>query len=202
MCDRLEQFAGAVCQEQLSFVRKPVTEDSQQAARPVDEAVLARGVTMRTVFVESVRRDPTTMMYARWLDGTGAEVRTSPVLPLRMVVYDRRVAVLPSDPDDSAKGAIVLRGTGIIVALVALFEQVWSTADPVCAQVRVDEDGLRPTEQELLRQLAEGATDEAAARRLGVSLRTVRRIMGKITERLGARGRFQTAVRAMERGWL
>lgn len=128
---------------------------------------------LRTVFVESVRSDSTTMVYARRLDGTGAEVRTAPVLPLRMIVYDRRVAVLPSDPDDSAKGAIVLRGTGVIVALVALFEQVWSTADPVCEQVRADEDGLRPAEQELLRQLAAGATDEAAARRPGVFLRTV-----------------------------
>src|SRR5699024_11290637 len=62
--DRLEQFAGTVCQEQLSFVRKPVTEDSQQAARPVDEETLARAATRRTGRGESVRRDSPPMRHA------------------------------------------------------------------------------------------------------------------------------------------
>jgi len=45
-------------------------------------------------------------------------------------------------------------------------------------------------------------TDEAAARRLGVSLRTVRRWASHLADRLGARSRFQAGVRARERGWI
>ncbi|MEO3854275.1 LuxR C-terminal-related transcriptional regulator [Acrocarpospora sp. B8E8] len=55
---------------------------------------------------------------------------------------------------------------------------------------------------ELLRMLLEGQTDERAARRLGLSLRTVRRSMSSLMTRLGARSRFQAGARAVQRGWL
>ncbi|WP_155354621.1 LuxR C-terminal-related transcriptional regulator [Acrocarpospora macrocephala] len=50
--------------------------------------------------------------------------------------------------------------------------------------------------------LLEGQTDEGAARRLGLSLRTVRRSMSSLMTRLGARSRFQAGARAVQRGWL
>lgn len=47
-----------------------------------------------------------------------------------------------------------------------------------------------------------GLTDEVAARRLGISLRTARRMMARIMERLGAHSRFEAGLRAKERRWL
>jgi len=40
------------------------------------------------------------------------------------------------------------------------------------------------------------------ARKLGVSVRTSRRITAELTQRLGARSRFQAGARAVERGWI
>jgi DNA-binding NarL/FixJ family response regulator len=54
----------------------------------------------------------------------------------------------------------------------------------------------------VLRLLAQGDTDEAAARKLGVSARTVGRVAADLMERLGARSRFQAGARAGEQGWL
>jgi len=45
-------------------------------------------------------------------------------------------------------------------------------------------------------------TDETAARRLGVSLRTVRRQMAALMERLCATSRFEAGLKAAQRGWL
>jgi len=45
-------------------------------------------------------------------------------------------------------------------------------------------------------------TDEMVARKLGVSVRTVRRMASELMAELGARSRFQAGVRASERGWL
>lgn len=57
-------------------------------------------------------------------------------------------------------------------------------------------------ERTLLGMIAGGDTDEAAARKLGVSLRTVRRMMAHLMERLEAASRFQAGVNATKRGWL
>ncbi len=54
----------------------------------------------------------------------------------------------------------------------------------------------------LLQQLAAGAQDEQIARRLGVSLRTVRRRVADVMSELGAESRFQAGVEAAKRGWI
>jgi len=47
-----------------------------------------------------------------------------------------------------------------------------------------------------------GATDEVVAAQLGVAVRTVRRTVATLMNRLGARSRFQAGVKAAGRGWL
>src|SRR5690606_39837840 len=61
---------------------------------------------------------------------------------------------------------------------------------------------LTTRERELLTLLSAGNTDESAAAQLGVSVRTVRRMVADIMDRLGARSRFQAGVKAADRGWL
>lgn len=53
-----------------------------------------------------------------------------------------------------------------------------------------------------LRLMAEGHTDDAIAKRLGLSGRTVRRIATELMTELGARSRFAAGVHAVRRGWL
>ncbi|MFF9667571.1 helix-turn-helix transcriptional regulator, partial [Streptomyces althioticus] len=85
---------------------------------------------------------------------------------------------------------------------VSLFEQTWSDATPFGAPRERDEEGLTRQEQELLRLLGQGYTDEAAGKHLGVSLRTTRRMMADLMDRLGARSRFEAGLLAGRRGWL
>nr|WP_243727306.1 LuxR C-terminal-related transcriptional regulator [Actinocrispum wychmicini] len=54
----------------------------------------------------------------------------------------------------------------------------------------------------LLSLLAAGLKDEAIARQLGVSLRTVHRRTSELSESLGARTRFQAGMRAERQGLL
>ncbi len=65
-------------------------------------------------------------------------------------------------------------------------------------------DNFSPSDSErlLLRLLSLGAKDEAAARHLGVSVRTVRRMIADLMRRMDARSRFQAGILAAERGWL
>jgi DNA-binding CsgD family transcriptional regulator len=137
----------------------------------------------------------------------GAEVRTLPVLPLRLLVVDRSRAVLPLDPSRTSAGACIVYGAGMVAALCALFEQQWQQATPWGGQPGRGEPApidQAPSEQEraLLQLLLHGYTDDQAARKMGVSTRTVGRMTADLMTRLGARSRFQAGALAAQQGWL
>ncbi|MFE7180930.1 LuxR C-terminal-related transcriptional regulator [Streptomyces erythrochromogenes] len=180
------------------------TEASLEAARPLDQAAVERGVQLRYVYLDSVRNDPATLGYARWLHDIGGEVRVLPQLPPRMIIFDRRAAIVPIDPEAAARGVLILRGAGVVTALVSLFQQTWEQAQPlgVSRAATAQPDGLTGQERAVLDLLFEGHTDDVVARKLGVSVRTGRRITADLMARLGARSRYQAGALAMERGWL
>jgi DNA-binding CsgD family transcriptional regulator len=200
---RLEQFSRTAASEIAALVPSGAQSEAElDAGRPLDRSVLERGVAMRTVYLDAVRNDRATLAYARWLTELGGEVRTCAVLPLRILIVDRVHALVPLTPADNTIGAMHLTAAGAVAAVAALFDGVWHSAAPLGAPPPRDGEGLTDAERQLLRLLAAGATDEIAARRLGVSLRTERRMLETLTERLGARSRFEAGVNAAKRGWL
>jgi DNA-binding CsgD family transcriptional regulator len=179
------------------------SQASLEASKPLDEDALRRGVSMRTVYLESARNDAATLAYARWLAELGGEVRTAAVLPLRMLIVDRELALVPVSASDSRSGAILMRTSGIIHGLCALFDSVWRSAVPLYSRGRPrDLRGLTNQERAILNLLGQGHTDEVIARRLAVSVRTCRRIIADLMERLGAHSRFQAGAHAQAGGWL
>lgn len=203
---RLERLAQDLAEECCSI--EPGGAQSQaslDAARPLDEQALARGVALRTIYQDSARNDAATFGYARWHTEHGGQIRTCPETPPRMLIFDRRIAVVPIDPENTRLGALCTSSPGIVAPLLALFEQTWEMAIPLGADHRAGSagsDGLSPAERSLLKLLASGMTDEAAAKRLGLSLRTVRRQMAALMERLNATSRFEAGLKAAQRGWL
>ncbi len=167
-----------------------------------DRQAVARGVAVRAVYQDSLRNDRRTLADALWLARRGALTRTAPLLPVHLVIVDGTRALVPIDPTERHPGAVEVRSPGILAALSALFEYVWSLATPLVEPAPLDETGLDPAERQLLRLLGAGHTDSTAGRRLGLSTRTVQRMMAGITGRLGAESRFQAGVNAARRGWL
>jgi DNA-binding NarL/FixJ family response regulator len=123
---------------------------------------------------------------------------------MRLIIADHTTAVVPVRVDDPREGALIIRHPGIVAVCVALFEQVWAGATPaVDGEIRErDEGDLNEQERELLRLLATGHADEFAARQLGVSLRTVRRMMSGLMQRMGVKSRFQAGVKAAALTWI
>lgn len=122
--------------------------------------------------------------------GPAVEHRVAQALPLSLVALDDTV-VLVARPDRTR--AVTDRDA--VLALRALAESEWDRA-------RAADDALAPSEDTLLRLLAEGKTDTAVAARLGVSPRTVRRHAAGLMGRLGATSRFEAGARAAQRGWI
>src|SRR5690606_31146603 len=113
----------------------------------------------------------------------------TPALPLSLVALDDTVVLVARTPRARA-----VTDRDAVLALRALAESEWDRARPA-------DDALAPTEDTLLRLLAEGKTDSAVAARLGVSPRTVRRHAAGLMGRLGATSRFEPGPRAAQRGW-
>lgn len=200
---RLERLADEAREQIMTFAPGGAhTAADLEASRTPNAALLDRGVAMRTVYLDSVRNHQPTLDHVEWLGRRGGEVRTAPTLPIRMVIADRRLAVLPIDTADARAGAVVLEGVGTVAALCALFESTWDAATRLGERPTRDINGMPPQEAETLRLLAQGLTDEAIAKRLGVSPRTARRIAAELMERLEARSRFEAGVHAVQNGWL
>jgi DNA-binding CsgD family transcriptional regulator len=128
----------------------------------------------------------------------GEEVRLLPELPTRLIVLEGTHAVMPEPLGFAASPRVVVRQRGIVELAARYFEQLWQQASPL------DQPAVEHRDQRrfLLEQLASGAQDEQIARRLGLSLRTVRRRVADVMSELGATSRFQAGVEAARRGWL
>ena len=122
---------------------------------------------------------------------------------MEALVLDRRSVVLPAERPGA--GIAAFRLPGMVTATAGLFERAWRTAVPLgpsdLPEPR-DEEMLTARERDLLTLLCSGSTDESAAAQLGISVRTVGRMVADIMNRLGARSRFQAGAQAVDRGWL
>lgn len=200
---RLDELAQVARTECLSMMPGGAqAPDTLDASKPLDQQALERGVTMRTLFQDSVRNSPSTTEYVRWFAALGGETRTVPTLPMLLVIVDRVTVLLPIDPEDVRLGALELRVPGMVAAMVSLFEHLWAVGADWGRAAPLDGHGLAPQELGLLELLTEGCTDQVAADRLGVSLRTVRRMVSDLMARLGATSRFEAGVLAVRRGWV
>lgn len=199
---RLERLAQEARRAVMTFMPGGAQSAvALEAARRNDERALEHGVAIRTVGLDSIRQDEGTLEYARWITDRGGEFRTVQELPPGMILVDQRLGLLPIDPEDTRKGALLLTEPSVVACLAALFEQVWEVAMPLGADRHPGRQGLLPREKRLLSLIAQGHTDESAASALFISSRTARRMMASIMKRLGARSRFEAGVRAAQIGW-
>jgi hypothetical protein len=134
----------------------------------------------------------------------GEQARVRPELPLKMVIGDDRMAILPISSAEREPGAAyVIYRSSLLDALSLLFEAEWERASPLHAvdSGPVADQPDRETRQ-LLELLAAGVTDEGIARSLGCSMRTAQRRIQALLAELGATTRFQAGRSAQARGWL
>ncbi|WP_242906802.1 helix-turn-helix transcriptional regulator [Actinomadura terrae] len=137
------------------------------------------------------------------LAARGPEIRICAApLPRETIVVDRRVAILAGPPVAGVREYTVVRSPGVVDGVLALFEAAWETAAALADHRRSRPPALGEQSRTILRLLAGGLKDEAAARRLGLSLRTYRRRVAEILVLLDADSRFQAGLRARDLGLL
>ncbi|MFJ3927259.1 LuxR C-terminal-related transcriptional regulator [Streptomyces sp. NPDC090022] len=184
---------AASCEREL-LASQPGGRHPQEALEEAigrDEALLARGVRMRTIYQHTARYARPTAAYVERVTALGAEVRTLGDALMRMLVFDRHTGLMPVPGRPGA--ALVVREPNVVHFMAESFERSWVSAQPFPVTVSPDQarslsDELRRT---IVRLLSEGLEDKVIARRLGMSERTCQRHIAETMRAVGAKSRFQ-----------
>ena len=202
----------------VDVLEKPPFVQSDEGAPVPELEMLARGVTARGVYERSSLLFAGKLAEVQELIAAGEMAAMVPSLPFKLAVVDRRRALLPVAEGTELTAALIVRPSPLLDALIEVFESQWARAMPV---PRAGHPGGRAEAQDagreasaepagegrggfdrLLTMLSAGMTDEAIARQLGVSARTVQRRISDLLDSLGSRNRFQAGVQAVRHGLL
>ena len=131
--------------------------------------------------------------------GAQARISASP-LPHETIIIDRRVVILAGQDSPAGREYTVTSSPALVGGVHALFQAAWEAATEYRAYLTGDLPQVDADGRVILRALGDGLTDESAARRLGLSLRTYRRRVAELMSKLDADSRFQAGLRAAELG--
>jgi len=179
----------------------PATENQ------AEDIAAARGVRYRIVLERDVL-EQTSQSELVAVMRANEEVRVSDRVPTKLVIADRRTAMVPIDADSPDPAALVIHSTGLVRSLLSLFDAVWRDAWPL-KFASPDEDevvqappGPDEIDLQVLSLLIAGASDALVARQLDVGLRTIQRRVRSLMDATGASSRIQLGWAAHENGWL
>jgi len=184
-------------------------KDMDTWSRPDARAVIASqmrpaiddGLVVRKLYTAAALTGDRQRRHLLDVASAGARVRICDAgLPHEMIIIDRRVVILAGADAMGDREFTVTTAPALIDGVHALFDATWETSTPLGTRLRQDLPRIGPDGRAILQALGDGLTDEVAARRLGVSLRTYRRRVAELMRLLESDSRFQAGVRAGELG--
>jgi len=154
-----------------------------------DIRALDRGVAMRTLYQHTARRSKATREYVDLIRKHGAGVRTLDEFFNRLIVIDRRLAIVPGETADVA---VAIHDQNLVSYLADIFDRSWERAREYDERGSSSESDIAAEVRQLtVRMLTEGHSDPASAKRVGVSTRTYASYVAALKEEYGVETRFQ-----------
>jgi hypothetical protein len=194
--------------EFLCAARDLATWSQPEARAAIRDRMRARdspGLAPRKLLSPVALADEEARAHLRLVRSKGALVRISgSPLPHETILIDRRVMILAGRQTPTGREYTVTTSRTLVDGVHSLFRAIWDGAADLDTYLRghlrgdiphLDADGRM-----ILEALGSGLTDAAAAKRLGVSLRTYRRRVAELMATLEAGSRFQAGLRAGELG--
>jgi hypothetical protein len=164
--------------------------DALEESYDVEVAAMRRGVKVRMLYQHAARRSAATHRYVAAITGEGAEVRTLDEFFERLIVIDRRVAVIPGHEGPAT--AVAVREPSVVAYLVDVFERSWERGRTFTnREVTIMRDIAEEQRAMTIRMLIEGRADAVGAKRLGVSPRTYAAYVADLKNEFEVETRFQ-----------
>jgi DNA-binding Lrp family transcriptional regulator len=189
---RFAQLLNGTEEQLLVLDRPPYAGETEKSDTRVRE-LLKEGVTVRGIYSPDSLDVPGAVDEAYSAADAGETSRVHPQVPMKLAVFDRQAALLPLSVDQLVDSALVVHPCALLDALIEMFSLLWDQAVPM-VPTRMD-----PLDARLMTLLAAGFKDDAIARQLALSSRTVGRRVAELMESLGARTRFQAGIHTQRR---
>jgi len=192
-----EQIQHAARHELIFLERPPILIAGPEQPNTTQIDAIARGVRYRSIADQAFLAIPGVVGRIRADIEAGEDVRVVSQLPLKMVMADRNVALIPLSLERPNSPSLLVRSSALLDALYSMFEILWERAAPIAiaqsGTLQTGEPGTRlPAEaDDLMPLLAAGLNDKAIAYELGISPSTLTRRIADIMHRLDAQTRFQ-----------
>lgn len=156
---------------------------------------ISSGVRVRKVYNPEVLSEAAELTQLAGV-GVGIRICRTP-MSHETIIIDRKVAITAGPPVDGVRNYAVVQAPEVVAGLAMLFEATWDSGVDLG---EFDGPALDERNREVAQMLGSGLTDEASARKLGLSLRTYRRRVAELMELLAADSRFQAGLRARDLG--
>lgn len=155
---------------------------------------------VRKVYRTAMLLDPAwTQRMSVVLDHPQVDIRVTSEEVNETVIIDGRLAILSGDMRFGARSYSLITQRETVLGIRSLFDAAWRSATDLAAYDATAAE-IRLIAPQVLDLLGRGVKDEAAARELGLSVRTYRRRVADLMTALGADSRFQAGARARELG--
>jgi predicted transcriptional regulator len=205
VAQRFEQLQRRASREVLVLTKPPFAIPHE--ANETEYDVLSRGIRARAIYERSVLETPGGVDVISRFVTAGEEARMLNELPVKFALIDRTEAFVPLTVDSRADDPVfmVVHPSGLLDALLALFELLWERALPLDRlTMRTDPTAMQidPVDAKLMALLLAGLTDDAVANQLGVSSRTVQRRVHALMRTANVSTRVQLGWHAAALGWL
>ncbi|MFC7496521.1 MULTISPECIES: helix-turn-helix domain-containing protein [unclassified Nocardioides] len=208
VAQRFSQMQRGASTEVLALVKASVAVVTAEE-NTAEDAALERGVTYRVVVERAAFERAGFLDEVAEAVDAGEVIRVADEIPLRLVVADRSLALLPLAPtsaQDDDFGALLVHPSGLLDALLHLFDLVWASANAVVPSehgvAELAAEQIDDVDARILTLLLAGLTDQAIGGQLALSLRTVQRRVAGLMERARVTTRFQLGHEAARRGWV
>jgi len=180
----LTETTGILRNYVLTVSEGPALDESTMRA---NEERIRRGEQQRAVYPASALSSPQGQRWMTVWAEVGEEQRILPATVTEFAVFGESAVVALAGWDDPSTGYTVIRDPLTVRLYTAYFDLAWRHAVPAPAVGGRDVGG----DPKLVELLERGMKDEAIARYLGVSLRTVRRRVAHLMAVNGVDTRFQ-----------
>ncbi|MGY0007959.1 helix-turn-helix domain-containing protein [Micromonospora sp. I033] len=204
---RFFQIQEAARHEVLSMV-PPNLRVVPHRENTAERASMKRGVRYRALLDRGALTAPNMQADVRASMALGQEIRIVDAVPVKMMIVDGEIAMLPLHADGNGTPAsILVHRSGLLAALIAFFESAWERAYPLRPAPAPDEvtelssGELEDEHMQVLALLLSGQTDQAVATQLEISLRTVHRRIRQLMTAAGVDSRVQLGWAAARNGW-
>jgi DNA-binding CsgD family transcriptional regulator len=189
----------------------PRTKEQLERSVDRDRAALERGVSMCTLYRDSVRQSSAMASHIGMMSGHGAEYRTLVVPYERAIIIDRRHAFVSDYVVDGspAHAAWHVTDPAAVGFIAAAFMNAWQLAQPWKGEPRTATGGWEitvggdrqtvdtvsgpaadvrttPLERAILRDMVDGIQQRTTAARLGISPRTLTKHVEVLKGKFGA----------------